>query len=195
LEAWSTPNARAAALTRQDGVLVKSGAAGCRYLGTLYANGSGTGEDSQANRLLWNCRNRVARKLLRQETTDSWSHTAATWRPFNNDVANRFMFVAGLVEDAFSISAVGMSSNASSTNRYLGICDKDGSDYVLRPAALSAIGATQNRISMVAQCVDLPALGLNTLYLGEYGASGTTFYGDYSVPGQLQCGGSGLWYA
>ena len=51
--------ARATALARQDGVLVKSGATTRRYLGTVRTNGSVSFEDAPFLRHIWNVQNQV----------------------------------------------------------------------------------------------------------------------------------------
>lgn len=59
LTAWTDDTTRATALTRQDGVLVKSGATTRRYLGTVYLDASKQVTDSGKLRHLQNWENRV----------------------------------------------------------------------------------------------------------------------------------------
>lgn len=87
----------ATAVVRQDGVLVKSGDATRRWIGTIAASGAGTCEDSLANRLVYNADNQVERRLQKTNTT---SHTYSTGvqRPWNNDQPNSSSnFVIGRV--------------------------------------------------------------------------------------------------
>lgn len=58
---WTSDTARATALATQDGVLIKSGDATRRYLGTFRTVSTTTVEDSKAKRFLWNFYNRVGR--------------------------------------------------------------------------------------------------------------------------------------
>lgn len=59
LVAWTDGTTRATALTRQDGVYVKSGATSRRFLGTVYLDGSKQCTDSGTTRHLQNWDNRV----------------------------------------------------------------------------------------------------------------------------------------
>ncbi|MBI3295692.1 MAG: LamG domain-containing protein [Deltaproteobacteria bacterium] len=96
---WTNDTTRATALTTFSGLLVKSGDASYRYLGTGRTTGSsGQTEDSVNKRFLWNYCNRVPRKLLAVSATDNWSYTTATWRAANGDATSgvtRVEFVLG----------------------------------------------------------------------------------------------------
>lgn len=61
---WTSDTARATALATQDGVLIKSGDATRRYVGTFRTVSTTTVEDSAAKRFLWNFYNRVMRHGL-----------------------------------------------------------------------------------------------------------------------------------
>lgn len=89
--AWTNDTTRADAVTTQDGVVVKSGSATRRYLGTLYTTSTTTTEDSNQRRLLWNSYNQVERTMLVKDTTNSWSYTSTTIRTTNNTTANNQM--------------------------------------------------------------------------------------------------------
>lgn len=84
--AWSNhgagTGARATALARQDGALVKSGDATRRYLGTIRTlSDSGTkARDASQYRFVWNAQNRVQ---YRDNSTDS----TATWTPSGTNFA------------------------------------------------------------------------------------------------------------
>ena len=97
LVAWTDSTNRATALTTQNGVYVKSGDATRRYLGTIRTTGTiGQCEDSEVKRYCWNYYNRVLRPFVRIEPTANWVYGSTTWRPSNNNIANRFSFVIGL---------------------------------------------------------------------------------------------------
>lgn len=92
--AWTDDTTRSAALTTQDGVLVKSGATTRRYLGTIRASSSTTTEDigggttSQiyAKRYVWNQYNREPRGVSFFDSTNSYTPATgvsivdASWR-------------------------------------------------------------------------------------------------------------------
>lgn len=120
--AWSSDTARATSLTFQDGVLVKSGDATRRYLGTFYTTGTTTTADSAANRYLWNYYNKVVRPMYRNETTASWTYTTATARQANAATANQLNFVIGVSEDAVRATLQAMASNTTAgVTAYIGI--------------------------------------------------------------------------
>lgn len=68
--AWTNDTTRATALTRQNGVLVKSGAATRRYLGTIYIYSPDSinsyALDSENNRYVWNMYNRVLKMISKR---------------------------------------------------------------------------------------------------------------------------------
>lgn len=113
---WTDLTNRATALTRQDGVLVKSGDATRRYVGTFYSTTAGNGqiEDSWENRYLWNYYNRVLRPMRVTETTDTWNYTTATFRQARASTANQLNFVVGVSEDLVEsqVHAFGLNSSA-----------------------------------------------------------------------------------
>lgn len=103
--AWSNhgagTGARATALARQDGALVKSGDATRRYLGTIRTvDDSGTkARDASQYRFVWNVQNRTRYADTSSDTTDSWtpSGTNGSWAAINGgNAAWTHRFVAGL---------------------------------------------------------------------------------------------------
>lgn len=103
---WTNDTTRGTALARQDGVLVKTGAATRRYLGTVYSDsaskfndvGSGGHASAAATRGVWNYYNR---KLRSAYIDDQNSHAYnSTARAYDNDNNNRLNFVVGVIEDA-----------------------------------------------------------------------------------------------
>lgn len=78
---WTSNTARATALAIQDGVLVKSGAATRRYLGTIHVvNNSGTisVRDSVGERFVWNFYNRA------QVVDQAFESTSGSWTSPNS---------------------------------------------------------------------------------------------------------------
>ena len=118
---WTNDTTRATALAYQDGVLVRSGDATRRYLGTFYATGATTTADSAANRYLWNYYNRVVRLGERLETTTSWTYSTAAWRQANGSSANQINFVVGVAEDSFIATLMGDVANSTGTPRLVGV--------------------------------------------------------------------------
>ncbi len=115
LTAWANDTTRATALTKQDGVLVKTGATTRRYLGSFRTTGvSGQTEDSVLKRHVWNYYNRVPRSLLRRESTSSWAYNSATIRQANNSASNQVDVVVGVEESPIALTTTGLWSNSTS---------------------------------------------------------------------------------
>lgn len=170
---WTDDTTRATALARQDGVLVKSGAATRRYLGTLYASGSNTTEDSLAKRYLWNYYHRALRPMKVVEATNSWTYSTAAFRQANGAAGNQLDMVIGVSEDAVHAVALHSAlSNASGYNIATGI----GVDSTTVNSAVrgSLLAGTGGKISGAAEYVGLPGVGRHYLAWLEYGGGADT---------------------
>ena len=102
---WTNDTTRATALTRQDGVLVKSGDATRLFLGTIRTSDSSEVADQTYQRLIWNMYNRLVRTLY---SSSNWavthSYTTSAWRSWNNDTTlglARYECVIGQPQTAF----------------------------------------------------------------------------------------------
>ena len=128
--AWTNATTRATAIALQNGVYVKSGDASRRYLGSFRTTAvSGQTEDSETKRFIWNYYNRVARYLLKTESTTSWTYTSQTWRSLNNSTTNRIELIIGVLEDSLMLNCACTYTNAG-TNSWgtLGIGEDTTSD-------------------------------------------------------------------
>lgn len=95
--AWSNDSTRATGITRVNGVMVKSGDATRRYLGSFRTIASGQTNDSPSSRCVWNYLNRFQRRIQKSYNATTWTYTtAATWRSANNSTTNRVEFVIGV---------------------------------------------------------------------------------------------------
>ncbi|MFZ4124582.1 MAG: DUF2793 domain-containing protein [Rickettsiales bacterium] len=115
--AWTNGTTRATALALQNGVLVKSGDATRRYLGTFAATAATTTEDSQAKRFVWNYYNRMRRRLYVGDTTDTWTYSTATYRQANGSAANQIDMVIGVQEDVVEAWVQAFATNSTTTFR------------------------------------------------------------------------------
>lgn len=107
---WSNSTTRGTNdLTRLNGVLVSTTDNTRRYVGTVYFWTNNTLSDADAQRGVWNCYNRVKRRMTK---TNSTSHTYGTtsWREWNNGSAELMQFVTGLNEDAVDVSLLASMS-------------------------------------------------------------------------------------
>ncbi|MFN8929359.1 MAG: DUF2793 domain-containing protein [Alphaproteobacteria bacterium] len=189
--AWTSNTVRATALAVQNGVLVRSGNATRRYLGTFYATGATTTTDSSAARYLWNYYNRAVRGLYAAITTASYTYSTATWRPADSNTTNgigRFSLVSGVVEDRAIISASRASLNTTNTYHQHGIAINGTTSAELSGTiggcALAAIATSPCHSSST------PREGFNFIQaLESGGATGvTTWYGGATGGGM-----TGLW--
>ncbi len=116
--AWTNDTTRATGLGRQDGVLVKSGDATRRYLGSFRTTGtSGKTEDSKVKRYVWNYYNRTARELYVADTATSWNYSTAIFRQANANSANQVDFVIGVAEDTCELGLTYCAATSAATIR------------------------------------------------------------------------------
>lgn len=183
LLAWTNSTTRATALVRQNGILVKSGATTRRYLGTIYANGTGTSEDSAKNRLLWNNYNRVPRRMHATETTASWAYASGTLRGANNSTLCRLNMVVGVSEDEVNAYAKTIGTPSAS---YETIVIAIGLDSTTASAGAGGMGILVNGYNGGAACRydGLPGVGFHYLQQLEACQNGTsiTFRGSGLTP-------------
>ncbi len=182
--------ARATALAVQDGVYVKSGALGRRYLGTIRTTSTaGQTEDSAARRFLWNYTNRVLRKMKVIESTTTWAYTSAAWRGMHNTLSNRLQFVCGVAEDSILAKVLGFLVSTSASG-YVGI----GEDAISTNGADVMAGTfVSNDNPLHAEYAKLLS-GYHFLQALEYGGSGINFWGTNSISDRVQTGIVGeLW--
>ncbi len=186
-DVWLTNNIRTNALTFQDGVYVKSGAATRRYVGTFKPNTTGAGqtEDSMANRHIWNYYNRVARPMRKYTANASWTYTTDTWRQADNNTANQVSFIVGIAEDyteAAAVLSASSSTTGTSTAFYAGVgLDSSAS---IASGSMSGVGSSavvSAPVFFVASVRTIPDIGYHEFRMLERSAATgtTTWYGSY----------------
>jgi len=177
--AWTNDTTRDVALAYQDGVLVKSGDATRRYIGSVYTTSTTSTEDSAANRYVWNYYNRVARQMRRIETAVSWAYTLNAYRQMNGSTANQLNFILGVAEDEVRAT---VRQTFSNTNAVTAIYTGIALDSVTVPSR----GTTQNialangLCELVAKDSYMPASGKHYIAALEksQAAGTTTWYGS-----------------
>lgn len=186
LLAWTNDTTRATALATQDGILIKSGDATRRYLGSFRTTGSsGQTEDSLVKRYLWNYYNRSLRPMLATDTTDSWNYSTASYRQSNGSTANQLDCVIGVSEDIVNVQAVGIMSTSTTTTRQGGTGIGINSTTVDSSQIKNAQGTNTNigAAQQTSYYSNYLAVGRNFIAWLERGA-GTdtqTWYGDNGV--------------
>ncbi len=119
------PTKRATDLAWQDGVRVKAGDTSRRYLGTIRTDASGTGEDSEDFRGVWNNDNRVHRKIVSVDTGSSlWTCNSTTWEPMEGSTAYRIFVVVG-DEDNYVRAEAAAQVHTEAVTGFIGIALDD----------------------------------------------------------------------
>jgi len=186
---WAGLTSRNFPLATQDGVLVKSGAPGHRYVGSFATTGTaGQTESSRRRRLVWNHYNRVRLPFEVRETTPSWLWPSAAWRIANN-AANYAEVVIGWEEDALDARVLGLVSSPTATPCAVGV-GLDG-NWTANAARLFGDGANGYGPSGAAVPQQTTAFWSDQLAAGyhqigwlEYGGATTTWYGQAGAWGQ-----------
>lgn len=174
--AWTNDTTRATALTRQNGVYVKSGTTTKRYCGSFRTTGaSGETEDSFAKRFVWNYYNRVVRPMRVVEATNTWTYTTATMRQANGAAGNQLDFIVGLDESPVSATVSACAANdTAGVALTVGIgLDSTTTATGLFPTVFTPVAAYKVQLS--ANYKAFPGIGRHFLAWLEYSvATGTT---------------------
>jgi len=174
------PQARQTALVKQDGVLVKSGTTTRRYLGSFLTSSTTTTEDSLAKRYVFNYYNRLRRPLRRQDTTDTWTYTTATYQQANASASNQVEVFVGFAESLLEAS---VHANAANTNTGVAIAAAIGEDVTNAKSSACVTNfsytALANAYVSASAAVRLyPTVGYHAyLWLEFSAATGTTTWG------------------
>jgi hypothetical protein len=197
---WTNATTRATGLTRQDGVLTKSGDPTRRYLGSIRARSATAfhwvraGVDLPAKFDLFNADNRVEFPWSVIATTNTWTYTTATWRQAQASANYQADVMVGLQEESFGCT-VGVTSRNSTISipRHVGV----GFDSTTVISGLTS--ATANVVASIeadqwARLVNMPAIGRHFYaWLEISTATGTcTWVGDDGAL-RLQSGMAGEW--
>jgi hypothetical protein len=195
--AWTNSTTRATSLAYQDGIIIKSGTATQRYLGTFCTTSTTTTEDSAARRYLFNYYNRLPRSLYATDPTASWTYTTLTIRAANNNTTygqGRVGIMTGVAEDAAVVTGTAVSNNGTAgIGRYsgLGINSTTVIQNIQALNTSTAIGPALGYYNAV-----LP-VGVNYLQSLEASvATGTTtWYGASGISSAAISGITGVCYA
>lgn len=185
---WANATTRATGLVRNSGVLVKSGDASRRYLGTIAAykgNNVGIVYDSPSKRHVYNYYNKVLRKLEKEEAASSWVYNTQSWREANGKTNENVVTVMqGWIDG--TIAQVGIDaqysvSTVGPTNKGLVGVVRGASGTPTVASIIAGCGWLANALmSTHSYTVDqLDDIGLHTFRWMEFGAASgnTTFYG------------------
>lgn len=187
--AWTDDTTRSDALGVQSGIVIKSGTAAYRWVGTIRASGANVTEDSGGitgttqvggKRFVWNAYNQVPRSMKVIDTTDTWSYTTDTIRQANGATGNKVEYVtgaAGTLLYATVVATVKLASNTRAAKAGVGIDSTTTFSGLIAEGAETSTGVAFAQLhgSYAAQ----PGLGYHYVSWNEKGADGTSiFTGD-----------------
>lgn len=178
-------NTRATALALQNGVLVKSGDASRRYIGTAMTDYDGTIPVGYNGKFfLWNLYNRVQNVNTVIETTDTWTYSTATWRLANRNIANRIQTVTGTD-----------FNNLTSTllNRYRVLTSAWNTGGNKVAVAINRDDITPSSIGGVSHLFGTGASGGWSAMVAEYYGEGLAGYHYYAWLENSQAAGTTTW--
>lgn len=169
LLAWTNDTTRATALTTQDGVLVKTGATGQRFIGCVRTTGvSGQTEDSVTKRYVQNYYNRHKRELAKSDSTATWAYSTATVRQARADATNQVDIIQGLQQPIMDLMLIAAGRNDTGVSIAAGIGEDSTTTFTTRG------GGHKNGTSigqMVARICKAPAIGRHVYSWNEWSAA------------------------
>lgn len=198
---WTSATARATALVRLDGVLVKSGDSKRRWVGSCRARSATTfhwvraGDDLPCKMDLFNADNRVDVNFTLRALTNTWTYTTATWRQAQASTNYQTDVMVGLQEEAFEASLMVTSTNATSNvSRQVGIGFDSTTAFTGLTGATSNDAAVAGEQLGIARIAHQPTIGRHFYAWNEIStASGTTtWFGDNGAL-RHQSGMAGMW--
>jgi hypothetical protein len=164
--AWTNTTTRATALAYQDGVLVKSGDATRRYVGTVYSNYLGVGPSSSG---IWNLYNQVD-ITLEKNNTNSHTYNTSTVREWNNNAGSRIEIIIGLSNQG--IIGLAASSITNSANS-VGACGCGiNTSTSFGNLNHSFAGVLSNNFIQHVHAAAMSVAGLNYVTVTEWGNAG-----------------------
>ncbi len=184
--AWASATARSTALARQDGVLVKSGDATRRYIGSFYKNTSTNTQCGRSARLVWNLYNRVDSELYKDVTSASHTYSTATWREWNASTSNRLEYFVGIVEDAPDFTIYGGVNGAGDPRIAFGFNSTTTPNPVSAGFFAVGVNAGVGGAVVARRSVDT-VLGYNYVTALQYTGSGTGTFDKLQLTGNVRC--------
>lgn len=181
LSIWTDDTTRATAVTLQDGRYCKSGDKTRLLLGTIYASGASTTEDTINTRYVANVYNTVSRKVRASRTSGNHTYTTTAIRECNaGSGVTRGRWVTPVTPEQFAASgycrlassglSVGHWSVVANTTTSLG--DNGGGVFITMNGFTGAFGDFR-----CVAAFSIPSrIGFNFMTFTEYGGSGITWY-------------------
>ena len=175
--AWTSDTVRADAITRLDGVYVKSLDNTRRFVGTIRATGTTSTSDSTNKRFVWNYYNRVPRSFFATDSTASWTYGAtSTWRQANTNPGNQVEIVVGDTSAVeATVSTIISNTQASHTRVGIGLDTTTANSAQVSVGYVDVAGAIN---SSFAHYRTMVTSGKHSIVWIEFTQNATaTFYG------------------
>lgn len=179
LLAWTNTTTRATALATDNGVLVKSGDASRRYLGTIAINSTGgQTDDNLTSRLVWNYYNRMP-TLMRRSLLTQWSvGSSVAWRYARSNTNMYVKYVVGVVEDIIDATYQVRCSVGTGTGYGIGI----GLDGVAEGNLISVgIPFGGSGAILLTKALITPSEGVHSLTMMEENTTTNTYTLEYNA--------------
>lgn len=182
---WTSTTARATAVDKVEGLAYKNGDYRFLHVATFTPTATTTTEDSVLKRLLWNRYNQVERNLIVKDTT-AHTYTTGTARQYRAQTSNQVQFTCGEVRGVFQAT---LHAYLNATGRGLvWMSLNDPTFAALGNADPGQIDLTTSGDERVgAGAVYLPALGVNTLAMCQFGLASSSSYQGASVSALIKC--------
>ena len=191
LLAWTNDTTRATLLTSQDAILVKTGDAQQRYIGTVRTRTASQLNDSVLFRHVWNYYNRVPRSILVSSATASFTYQTATVRQFEASTANQADIVVGVAEVVIDLLLKSAGVNDGGAFISVGIGEDSTTAYTDNSGV--RMNGT-NTIAMVSRLLKNPAIGRHFYSWNQWStAAGTTTWYGTNAAGANEVNGITGW--
>jgi len=180
--AWTNDTTRADALGLQSGVVIKSGTATYRWVGTIRGSAANVTEDSATKRFVWNAFNQVRSFLSVVDTTNTWTWNTAAWHQANASTANQVEYVSGSASQLVSADVWGHTNGGSGIAGTVGVGIDSTTANSAQQYREASAGINNGEWVTDAHYRGFPGLGYHKVIWLEYARAGTvTFLGDSGV--------------
>lgn len=159
--AWTNNTTRANALSRQDGVWVRSGSPEKRYLGTYRGTGVNTTVSTNTRRFIFNAENRIPHRLGWNLAAQYTITTNGVWRVLGGLTSNYIEVVAGLADQDIDLKGTVLAECGPGNSHAFGWGVRN---TILPPTAGTFVGSlgyvfVERFASTVFSMIDRPPVG------------------------------------
>jgi hypothetical protein len=195
LLAWTNDTTRATALTRQDGILVKSGVVTRRWIGGIRTTAvAGQTEDSFAKRFVFNAQHRLPRRLAVADAMDSWTYSADVYRQARGQTTNQVACLIGYPDTLLQLTVWHFGIDTMGTANIYASIGEDSTTTPINGIIGQAATCTTTIVGVpMAFVTRMPTVGYHFYAWLERSATAaiTSWYGDNGDVTKIQSGLTG----